>query len=54
MTLLIEEIARLVQDKVKKFFIDEVLFGRLAKGGTALAYIENDDVAVKVTESRQA
>ncbi|TAL36735.1 MAG: ATP-dependent Clp protease ATP-binding subunit ClpA [Spirochaetes bacterium] len=44
------EIARLVQDKVKRFFIDEVLFGSLSKGGVAEAYVENDDVAIRVLE----
>jgi len=42
------EIARLVQDKVKRFFIDEVLFGRLKDGGVAEAFVEKDDVAVRV------
>jgi len=42
------EIDRLVQDKIKKFFVDEVLFGRLAGGGTAVAEIVNDDVAIRI------
>ncbi|MEK6534185.1 MAG: AAA family ATPase, partial [Thermodesulfobacteriota bacterium] len=42
------EIARLVQDKVKRFFVDEVLFGSLHGGGDAVADIENDDVVVRV------
>ncbi len=41
------EIDRLVQDKIKKFFVDEVLFGSLRKGGRALADIENDDVVIR-------
>ncbi len=45
------EIDRLVQDKIKKFFVDEVLFGRLAAGGRAVADIVNDDVAIRVEES---
>jgi ATP-dependent Clp protease ATP-binding subunit ClpA len=44
------EIARLIQDKIKRFFVDEVLFGKLHKGGTALADIEDDDVALRVIE----
>ena len=44
------EIDRLVQDKIKKFFVDEVLFGALKDGGTALAEIVNDDVAIRVVE----
>ena len=44
------EIARLIQDKIKRFFVDEVLFGKLHDGGTAVVDIENDDVAVRVLE----
>ena len=42
------EIDRLVQDKIKKFFVDEVLFGRLAGGGTATADIEDDTVVIRI------
>jgi len=45
------EIARLIQDKIKRFFVDEVLFGKLSKGGTAVADIENDDVILQVLEA---
>lgn len=45
------EIARLIQDKIKRFFVDEVLFGKLSKGGTAVADIENDDVIVRVIDA---
>jgi ATP-dependent Clp protease ATP-binding subunit ClpA len=44
------EIARLIQDKLKRFFVDEVLFGKLHGGGTALADIKDDDVAMQVSE----
>jgi len=44
------EIGRLIQDKIKRFFVDEVLFGKLQKGGIALADIEGDDVTVRVLE----
>jgi ATP-dependent Clp protease ATP-binding subunit ClpA len=44
------EIARLIQDKIKRFFVDEVLFGKLQGGGTALADIEGEDVTVRVLE----
>ncbi|MBN1546633.1 MAG: ATP-dependent Clp protease ATP-binding subunit ClpA, partial [Syntrophaceae bacterium] len=40
------EIGRLIQDKIKKFFVDEVLFGKLKFGGLAVADIENDDVVI--------
>jgi ATP-dependent Clp protease ATP-binding subunit ClpA len=45
------EIARLIQDKIKRFFVDEVLFGKLNKGGTAVADIENDDVILRVLDA---
>jgi ATP-dependent Clp protease ATP-binding subunit ClpA len=44
------EIARLIQDKLKRFFVDEVLFGKLQKGGIALVDMECDDVVVRVLE----
>ncbi|MGZ3597706.1 MAG: AAA family ATPase, partial [Syntrophales bacterium] len=44
------EIARLIQDKIKRFFVDEVLFGKLQRGGIAVADIECNDVAVRVLE----
>ena len=45
------EINRLIQSKIKSFFVDEVLFGDLSEGGTAFIGIENDDVAVKVIKN---
>jgi ATP-dependent Clp protease ATP-binding subunit ClpA len=42
------EISRLIQDKIKSFFVDEVLFGSLAHGGRARAEIEGDEVIIKV------
>ena len=44
------EIARLVSTKIKDFFVDEILFGRLAGGGSARADIVNDDVALTVIQ----
>ncbi len=44
------EIARLVQDRIKRFFVDEVLFGRLAGGGKAEAALDNDEVVIRVVE----
>jgi ATP-dependent Clp protease ATP-binding subunit ClpA len=44
------EIGRLVQDKIKHFFVDEVLFGRLQQGGRALADVEGDEVVIRVLE----
>ncbi|MBN2353035.1 MAG: ATP-dependent Clp protease ATP-binding subunit ClpA [Spirochaetales bacterium] len=45
------EIARLFQDKVKNYFVDAVLFGALASGGTAIVSVKDDDIAI---ESRPA
>ena len=45
------EIARLIQDKIKRFFVDEVLFGSLREGGEAVADIENDAVVIRVTHA---
>ncbi len=44
------EIARLIQDKIKRFFVDEVLFGKLNKGGKAVVDIESDDVILRVAD----
>jgi len=44
------EIARLVQDRIKHFFVDEVLFGRLAGGGKAEAVLDNDEMVIRVVE----
>ena len=43
------EVARLVQEKIKNPFVDEVLFGRLKNGGTARIAIRNDELRIKVT-----
>jgi ATP-dependent Clp protease ATP-binding subunit ClpA len=43
------EIARLVSTKLKDFFVDEILFGRLSGGGSARADVVNDDIALTVT-----
>ena len=42
------QIARLVQDRIKNFFVDEVLFGRLVCGGTVNADIEDDAIVLHV------
>lgn len=41
-------IARIVQDKIKSFFVDAVLFGELSSGGKAVADIEKGDVLIRV------
>jgi ATP-dependent Clp protease ATP-binding subunit ClpA len=42
------QIGRLVQDKLKGFFVDEVLFGKLSNGGHAVADLEGDEVKMTV------
>ncbi|HPB82394.1 MAG TPA: AAA family ATPase, partial [Spirochaetota bacterium] len=44
------EIARIVQEHVKKHFVDEVLFGKLSGGGRACVAIENDAVVIRIDE----
>lgn len=44
------EINRLIQDKIKLFFIDQVLFGELQNGGKAVADIYENDVMVKIVK----
>jgi ATP-dependent Clp protease ATP-binding subunit ClpA len=44
------EIARLVSSKLKDFFVDEILFGRLTSGGRARADVDKDDVVLSVLE----
>ena len=46
------EIARVVENYIKKFFVDEVLFGKLAKGGSAVAEISDNKVVVTVKKGR--
>ncbi|HWP68716.1 MAG TPA: AAA family ATPase, partial [Rectinemataceae bacterium] len=41
-------IGRLVEDKIKSFFVDEVLFGRLEHGGTASADVVGEEIAFTV------
>ncbi len=44
-------ISRLVEEKIKSYFVDEVLFGSLARGGTARAEVVDDDIVVRTVES---
>lgn len=41
-------VGRLVEDKIKSFFVDEVLFGRLEHGGTAVADLAGDEIVFSV------
>ncbi len=42
------ETGRLIQEKIKTFFIDQVLFGDLANGGRALADVSADEVEIRI------
>jgi ATP-dependent Clp protease ATP-binding subunit ClpA len=42
-------IGRLVEDKIKTFFVDEVLFGRLVEGGKAVADLVDGEVSINVS-----
>jgi ATP-dependent Clp protease ATP-binding subunit ClpA len=40
-------ISRLVEEKVKSYFVDAVLFGELEHGGTAVVDVEDDDIIIR-------
>jgi ATP-dependent Clp protease ATP-binding subunit ClpA len=44
-------VGRLVEDKIKSFFIDEVLFGRLQAGGEALADFADGEYRIDLIDS---
>jgi ATP-dependent Clp protease ATP-binding subunit ClpA len=46
-------VARVVEDHVKSWFVDAVLFGDLATGGAATLVVENDTLTVKVKKKRK-
>ena len=41
-----------MQDRIKNFFVNEVLFGRLVCGGTVTADIADDAVVLQILENR--
>ncbi len=41
------EIYRVIQEKIKTYFVDEVLFGKLSNGGTAIIDVDNDKIVFK-------
>jgi ATP-dependent Clp protease ATP-binding subunit ClpA len=45
------EVARLVQEKIKNFFVDEVLFGKLAGGGKAFIDVKNDEIKIDIKDT---
>ena len=47
-------VGRIVEDKIKSFFVDEVLFGRLEAGGRARADYAEGNYNIEITESNLA
>ena len=47
------EVARLVQEKIKNPFVDEVLFGRLKSGGAASIEVSGDELVIRVEDEKQ-
>ena len=47
------EVARLVQEKIKNPFVDEVLFGRLKSGGAASIEVSKDELVIRVEDEKQ-
>ena len=45
--------ARLVQEKIKNPFVDEVLFGRLKEGGSARIEVVANELVIKVEEEKE-
>lgn len=46
------EVSRIVEDKIKSYFVDEVLFGKLSKGGNVTADIKADDVVFRHAKTK--
>ena len=44
-------LARLISEKIKKPLADEVLFGKLTKGGEVLVIVKDDELAFKIKSS---
>ncbi len=47
------EVSRLVQEKIKNPFVDEVLFGRLKDGGKAEVKVVKNELVIKITDKTQ-
>lgn len=42
------EIIRIINSKLKPLLVDEILFGKLSKGGECTAFLENNEIKLKV------
>ncbi|AEF83995.1 ATP-dependent Clp protease ATP-binding subunit ClpA [Treponema primitia ZAS-2] len=47
-------VGRVIEDKIKSFFVDEVLFGRLVSGGAAQADWRDGEYRIEVAGAREA
>ncbi len=47
------EIYRIVNKEIKNFFVEELLFGKLANGGSATVDIKNDKIIIRSRKARQ-
>jgi ATP-dependent Clp protease ATP-binding subunit ClpA len=47
-------VGRIIEDKIKSFFVDEVLFGRLSEGGAAQADWRDGDYRIEVRSQELA
>jgi len=45
------EVSRWIQEKIKNYFVDEVLFGSLTKGGKVKAFTKGDEITFKNSNS---
>ncbi len=45
------EVSRWIQEKIKNYFVDEVLFGSLTKGGKVKAFAKGDEITFKNSNS---
>ncbi|GHV18110.1 ATP-dependent Clp protease ATP-binding subunit ClpA [Spirochaetia bacterium] len=46
-------VGRVIEDKIKSFFVDEVLFGRLADGGAARVEWQDGEYRIEVTSAQE-
>lgn len=47
------EILRIVNKEIKNFFVEEILFGKLANGGSATVDIKNNNIIIHSRKARQ-
>jgi len=46
-------VGRIIEEKIKSFFVDEVLFGRLSSGGEARVDLRDGEYLIDVSEGRE-